>query len=273
MLVQHVAEIDGYIKDTVNRIGRDYAQSWASVDWEESNKHVQDAAAAMARFAQSPHARAMAKMAESKGIFEGNALADRVWHVPDAVLQYGFAHMPTKTDPEGQLYQELPPAPSMDWSFGSYLFFPEEEAPATSLKPKDRRFYHEAEAAFRSGTLEFPTPTEVLRVLVMEPLIDQVFVRMDPRRALKKQFAEFSAWYERARRSLYGKGGQRGHKKREPGRDTLIYILAESLDLSRRKIAEKVFSDESQERTVISSLSRTRAALNAAGCKSRHRDV
>ena len=226
---------------------------------------------------ESPQFPILKKMGKSKGVLRNAEDSDRVMFIPEAVIEYGFAHLPSKEDPEGRQFQCLPSIPNADLrDFGSYLFLRAGSTiPASRLLPELDPAFLEAQRVYEESDRNGIPPARVLRVLLMETGIDQFWVEVDPAEDMDAQLAEFKRWLGRIERSLYGRVGKKRYPKREAPRDTLIYTLKESTDLGYREIAERAFAElfplqicDSLVARVAQSLSTTRHALRQAGLPS-----
>jgi len=219
----------------------------------------------------------MQKMGESKGRMVHLDSGKNVYFIPEAVLYYGFAHLPSQSDPEGRLFERLPQPPrKVHLEHGTYVVMSD----PTTRKPQGLRGsqdpqLREAKEVYSSCGSSGLDPQTVIEALVMAHVLEKVWFEVDLERDLKKQFASLSRWLEGLRREIYRRPGQKTYRRREAARDTLIYTLKSSKQLSARDIAKQVFSREfstetsrSLEERVRQSLRRTRKALKAAGYNS-----
>jgi len=223
---------------------------------------------------ESPLFPILMKMHQSKGLLKGMEAAESIMFVPDAVLNYGFGHVPTDTDPEGKLFEQLEQPPSRrQLEAGTYLYSQSLSGAPKSKKKTSRADSQvtEAEHVHTMSGQEGLDPRLVYDALMMTPNIDYVWVSVDLEEDIDEQFNDFRKWLKAFRRELHRRPGKRGYNKREAPRDTLIYTLKESLGLKSREIAERIFPEYSERNAyeldgrVRQSLRRTRAALKAAG--------
>ena len=212
--------------------------------------------------AENPFFRTMDKMNQSKGVLQRLKESGQVIFIPDAVLYYGFAHLPTKSDPEGKLFEKLPPEPPpAHRSVGAYLFTPERPSNGETIpRSEDDPLYRQAEQVYDKSRCKGLAPSEVLNALIMASGIEKVWLEIDPQQDLNAQMAQLRRWLGKVPRQLYRRSGSRRHAKRNAPRDTLIYILSTSAGKGNWFIARKLSISQT---AVRKSIERSRAALKA----------
>jgi len=223
---------------------------------------------------ESPFFPILQKMSRSKGVLRNVEGSDRIIFIPEAILTYGFAHLPSESDPKGRQFEQLPATPSIGHrNFGAYLFLHQRSPEKRShLRPEQDPAFLEAQQIYRESDKKGIAPHHLLRVLLMESGIERFWVELDPCEDLDAQVARFKRWFGRAQRALYGRAGKKPYPRSEAPRDTLIYTLKESAGLRIRAIVERIFQEvlspqslESLELRVSQSLWSTRTALRQAG--------
>jgi hypothetical protein len=213
---------------------------------------------------------ALAKRLNSKGAFQGDSDAEHILFIPSAVLLYGFAHIPTRDDPQGRLFSRLPAVPEDAFLKMGYYIYTTEVAEGASFEDQPEvslatRIYRESGRIGHDPQLVHATLRRQL-----EP--ERFLLELDASLDLDKQFKEFRAWARRLGGRRYGQRTASFRPKREAARDTLIYTFKNALGCSVKEIAQRVFHRDptdrefaSLEQRVRTSLSRTEKALTRAG--------
>lgn len=222
--------------------------------------------------ARYPVFLASEKMRLSKGVLKDLKASEEIYFIPDGVLTYGFAHLPTASDPDGTLFKKLPTKTNPKfWRNGAFLFSPKTRAKKITKLHGNRDMVRAREVFTKHGEKGL-APDLVLASLLRIPMFGRVWVDLDPEEDLTPQIEELRDWLRRVRKEMYGRPTGREHAKTEPTRDTLIYTLREASRLPVREIAKTLFekeyseqSAESLESRVKTSLKRTRDTLKAAG--------
>jgi hypothetical protein len=227
---------------------------------------------------ESPVIPIIQKMNDSKGLMKGMKSAESVMFIPNAVLFYGFGHVPSESDPEGKQFEKLEQPPSKgQLETGTYLFTPPSDTkkhPASTQANDD--YLAQARSHYHGKGIH---PDMVFETLMMTPGLGDVWVALNVDEDIIPQFKSFQKWLNAFRRELHRRPGKRGYDKREAARDTLIFTLKESGGLKSREIAKQLFDVYSKQNAseldarVRQSLTRTRTALKAAGYDARKRSV
>jgi hypothetical protein len=214
------------------------------------------------------------KMRRSKGVFERTAVAEDLIFVPDAVLYYGFGHLPSDDDPEGQQVAGLPKTPLPLWQFlGRHLVTLKPEASLTGgASPFEDPILQEAKKVYEENGRKGVDPGIVLGILLLSLGAAGLYFQIDPEEPLQTQFRRIESWLNRARREIHGQAATKARARREASRDTLAFTLRYSRGLATKDIAkyliEKKFdrsSEDSVHARVRTSLSRMRPVLKMAG--------
>lgn len=195
---------------------------------------------------ESPRFKVFRKMMESRGVLDSLPAEHNVFFVPEAVLDYGFAHLPTQSDPEGKLVQQLPAIPSGNpTALGAYLYFPKNgDRRLSVVNPEMDPAYVLARQVYEQYKPRGIDPAEVLRAVRMDAGIETVWLAIDTAIDLKAQVAELKRWLGRTQRALYGRPGARRASVPNAPRSVLIFTLSASAHMKVREIARVVYPKE-----------------------------
>lgn len=217
------------------------------------------------RFISSPYGRVISKMNSSRGVLHVLDGSERVLFVPEAVKVYGFAHLPTRSDPDGRLHEELPAKPDRFGSLtGSYLFL-KDPSEGRTVDPRYSAFMVTAKETYEIYGRKGYSPAYILAVLTRDSGMEEIWVEVNPNEDLDTQFKQFKKRLTKIEKSIHGSKGAKRSKRREVARDTLMQVM-KFAGFSIRDIALRTYgrTSESLEQQVIQSLHRTREALKAS---------
>lgn len=198
---------------------------------------------------KNPYLKILGKMAESTGLLKPQGEIREIIFVPEAVMYYGFAHLPTKSDPEGRMVSLLPERPDPNHlQHGAYLFLPRAGQDETRLaRPENDLHFSQAQDIYADSGQKGIAPQIVLDVLLMHSNMTRIWLAIDPDDNLDIQFRALKKWLSSTKRSLFNRKGKTLHTAREAPRDTLIFTLKESAGWSVQDIAVNVFDKEYEE--------------------------
>lgn len=213
------------------------------------------------------------KMAASKGGLEETTIADNLLFIPDAVLYYGFGHLPSDDDPEGKQARALPKIPYPVWQFvGKYLWFPPGGLAQPPKPAKREKNLDEALQVYEDSRRKGLDPREIMRVLAPEPVPLTIFVKIDTDADIDAQIKKFKEWNRKAQGEIGKHSAAVKRRHAEAARDTLIFTLRYTAGLQTRHIAKSLFRRElspenpdSPDDRVRQVLTRIKKALLAAG--------
>ncbi len=227
---------------------------------------------AMRTFMESPLGLTAAKMQASRGDLANSQIARDVLFIPEAVLIYGFGHVPAPWDPEGQHFKRLPSTPeSNSLVTGMYLV---RMAKAQLARREEFQIHPQIERAMQvweTHGRRAPNPLVVLDVLRRQLPIDTLWIELDPEDDIDGQVAEFKNWLILSKTRHLNLLRKRILPTRKAARDTLVFILR-TTGMKTIDIAREVYPDRFSALTapdlddlIRTNLRRTRRSLKAAG--------